>query len=59
VAALRLHADRMQQAVAQRRVSEHFTAAHPLVPIAEVPAQPDDIHDLDGLRKIGQAFGPG
>jgi anion-transporting ArsA/GET3 family ATPase len=59
VAALRLHADRMQQAVAQRRVSEHFTAAHPLVPIAEVTAQPDDIHDLDGLRKIGQAFGPG
>src|SRR6202035_340892 len=29
VAALRLHADRMQQAVAQRRVAEHFTAAHP------------------------------
>jgi anion-transporting ArsA/GET3 family ATPase len=56
VAALRLHADRMQEAVAQRRVAEHFTAAHPLVPIVEVPAQPDDIHDLDGLRRIGQAF---
>jgi anion-transporting ArsA/GET3 family ATPase len=59
VTALRLHADRMQQAAAQRRVAEHFTAAHPLVPVAEVPAQPDDIHDLDGLRRIGQAFGPG
>jgi anion-transporting ArsA/GET3 family ATPase len=59
VAALRLHADRMQEAVAQRRVAEHFTAAHPLVPIIEVPALPDDIHDLDGLRRIGQAFGPG
>jgi anion-transporting ArsA/GET3 family ATPase len=57
VAALRLHADRMQEAVAQRRVAEHFTAAHPLVPISEVPAQPDDIHDLEGLRRIGQAFG--
>jgi anion-transporting ArsA/GET3 family ATPase len=57
VTALRLHADRMQEAAAQRRVSEHFTAAHPLVPVAEIPAQPDDIHDLDGLRKIGQAFG--
>jgi anion-transporting ArsA/GET3 family ATPase len=57
VAALRLHADRMQQAAAQRRVAEHFTAAHPLVPVAEVPAQPDDIHDLEGLRKIGEAFG--
>jgi anion-transporting ArsA/GET3 family ATPase len=59
IAALRLHADRMQQAAAQRRVAEHFTAAHPLVPVAEVPAQPDDIHDLDGLRRIGRAFGPG
>jgi len=58
VAALRLHADRMQEAAAQRRVSEHFTAAHPLVPVAEVPALPDDIHDLDGLRRIGEAFGP-
>ncbi|HXW43643.1 MAG TPA: ArsA family ATPase [Streptosporangiaceae bacterium] len=57
VAALRLHAHTMQQAAAQRRVAEHFTAAHPLVPVAEVPAQPDDIHDLDGLRKIGEAFG--
>ncbi len=56
VAALRLHADRMQQAAAQRRVSEHFTAAHPLVPIAEIAAQADDIHDLDGLRRIGDAF---
>jgi anion-transporting ArsA/GET3 family ATPase len=59
VSALRLHADRMQQAAAQRRVAEHFTAAHPLVPVAEVPAQPDDIHDLDGLRRIGRAFGAG
>jgi anion-transporting ArsA/GET3 family ATPase len=57
VAALRLHADRMQQAVAQRRVAEHFTSAHPDVPVAEIPAQPDDIHDLDGLRKIGRSFG--
>jgi anion-transporting ArsA/GET3 family ATPase len=56
VSALRLHADRMQQAAAQRRVAEHFTAAHPLVPVAEIPAQPDDIHDLEGLRQIGRAF---
>lgn len=59
VAALRLHADRMQEAVAQRRVAEHFTSAHPHVPITEVPAQPDDIHDLEGLRRIGESFGPG
>ena len=57
VVVLRLHADRMQQAAAQRRYAEHFTAAHPLVPVDEIPAQPDDIHDLEGLRAIGAAFG--
>ena len=56
IAALRLHADRMQLAATERRVTEHFTAAHPLVPITEVPAQPDDVHDLAGLRIIGQSF---
>jgi anion-transporting ArsA/GET3 family ATPase len=59
IAALRLHAGQMQQSAAQHRVAEHFTAAHPLVPVAEVPAQPEDVHDLDGLRQIGQAFKAG
>ncbi len=58
IAALRLHADRMELAAAQRRAAEHFIAAHPLVPVAEIPAQPEDVHDLDGLRLIGQAFAP-
>jgi len=56
LAALRLHADRMEQAAAQRRTAEQFTAAHPLVPVTEVPAQAEDVHDLDGLRAIGHAF---
>jgi anion-transporting ArsA/GET3 family ATPase len=56
IAALRLHAERMQLTAAERRVAEHFTAAHPLIPVAEVPAQPDDVHDLDGLRTIGNSF---
>jgi anion-transporting ArsA/GET3 family ATPase len=56
IAALRLHADRMELGATQRRAAEHFTAAHPLVPVAEIPAQPEDVHDLDGLRMIGQAF---
>jgi len=56
IAALRLHADRMELGAAQRRAAEHFIAAHPLVPVAEIPAQPEDVHDLDGLRLIGQAF---
>jgi anion-transporting ArsA/GET3 family ATPase len=57
VAALRLHAERMQQVSAQRRLAEHFTAAHPVVPVAEIPALAEDVHDLAGLRAIGQAFG--
>jgi hypothetical protein len=46
----------MAQAAAQRRTAEQFTAAHPNVPVAEIPAQAEDVHDLDGLRGIGQAF---
>ena len=57
VTALRLHAERMTQRAAERRMAEHFTAAHPLVPVAEIPAQPEDVHDLDGLRAIGAGFG--
>ena len=56
VAALRLHAERTVQAATERRVTEHFTAAHPLVPVTEVPAQPEDVHDLVGLRTIGRSF---
>jgi anion-transporting ArsA/GET3 family ATPase len=56
IAALRLHADRMELGATQRRAAEHFIAAHPLVPVAEIPAQPEDVHDLEGLRLIGQAF---
>jgi anion-transporting ArsA/GET3 family ATPase len=57
LAALQLHADRMEQAAAQRRTAGQFTAAHPLVPVTEVPAQAEDVHDLEGLRAIGRAFG--
>ncbi|HEX4255133.1 MAG TPA: ArsA-related P-loop ATPase [Streptosporangiaceae bacterium] len=53
---LRLHAERMQLAARERRVAEHFTAAHPTVPVAEVVAQPEDVHDLEGLRTIGSSL---
>ena len=53
-AVLRLHAERMQLAAREQREQEHFTAAHPTVPVARVPAMPEDVHDLDGLRQIGQ-----
>jgi anion-transporting ArsA/GET3 family ATPase len=58
IAALRLHAERMRQAESERRLAKRFSAAHPLVPVAQIPAQPDDVHDLSGLRVIGSAFAP-
>src|SRR5262249_38637019 len=56
IMALRLHADRMRQASAERRLAQRLTAAPPPVPVAQIPAQPQDVHDLDGLRLIGGAF---
>ncbi|SEG82725.1 Anion-transporting ATPase, ArsA/GET3 family [Thermomonospora echinospora] len=52
-ALLRLHADRRQLAAREERLREHFTSAHPAVPVASVPAQAEDVHDLEGLRQVG------
>lgn len=52
-AILRLHTERMQVAATEQRLRERFTSAHPRVPVAEVGAQPTDVHDLEGLRTIG------
>ena len=51
---LRLHAERLQLATRDARRRARFAAAHPDVPVAQVPALPVDIHDLDGLREIGR-----
>jgi len=56
VAALRLHAGRMELAASERRLAEHFTAAHPHIPVVQIPAQPEDVHDLEGLAAIGESF---
>ncbi|MEU9835089.1 ArsA family ATPase [Streptosporangium sp. NPDC048047] len=53
-AVLRLHAGRMQLAAREHREREHFVTAHPTVPVAEVPAMWEDVHDLEGLRQIGK-----
>ncbi len=54
---LRLHADRMRRLVREQAVSARFTAAHPRVPVVQVPARAQDVHDLDGLRGVGQDLG--
>ncbi|QHC26243.1 ArsA family ATPase [Streptomyces sp. GS7] len=50
---LRLHAERMQVLARERRTRDRFTALHPEVPVAQVAALPGDVHDLAGLRAIG------
>jgi len=55
-AALRLHAERMQLRTRERRLAEVFIAAHPSVPMVEIPARPEDVHDLAGLRAIGESL---
>ncbi|KWW97450.1 ATPase [Carbonactinospora thermoautotrophica] len=50
---LRLHAERMRVIAREHRLRERFTSAYPDVPVAEIPALPVDVHDLDGLRVIG------
>jgi anion-transporting ArsA/GET3 family ATPase len=53
---LRLHAEREQVAEREAAIAERFTAANPDVPVARVPACAEDVHDLDGLREVGQAL---
>ena len=52
-AALRMHAERMQLANGNGGWPSTSPSAHPAIPVAEVVAQPEDVHDLDGLRVIG------
>jgi len=51
-ALLRLHAERVVQSRRERRLTGRFLASHPGIAMLELPAQAEDIHDLDGLREI-------
>ncbi|TMR39145.1 ArsA family ATPase, partial [Actinomadura geliboluensis] len=53
-ALLRLHTDRMQLAAREERLRDHFASTHPTVPVTAVPAQAEDVHDLEGLRQVGE-----
>ncbi|WP_210651189.1 ArsA family ATPase [Nocardioides sp. SYSU D00065] len=53
---LRLHADRVRILEREQHLCERFAAAHPQVATALVPAMAGDVHDLDGLRAIGDAL---
>ncbi|MCY7396757.1 MAG: AAA family ATPase [Nocardioides sp.] len=54
---LRLHADRVRLAEREARLRARFAAAHPDVATAVVPALAGDVHDLAGLRRVGDMLG--
>ncbi|WP_328770703.1 ArsA family ATPase [Streptomyces sp. NBC_00286] len=56
---LRLHAERMRLLFREQRTRDRFTALHPEVAVAEVAALPGDVHDLAGLRDIGDRLAAG
>ncbi|MFF2896626.1 ArsA family ATPase [Streptomyces sp. NPDC057966] len=56
---LRLHAERMQVVAREQHTRDRFTALHPEVAVTEVAALPGDVHDLEGLRAIGDRLATG
>jgi anion-transporting ArsA/GET3 family ATPase len=53
---LRVHAALVQQTVREQQVAARFTSEFPAVPVVSVGAQPTDVHDVEDLRTIGDAF---
>jgi hypothetical protein len=56
---LRLHADRMRSRDGEQKLAVRMRAAHPDLPVVEVPVRAEDVHDLDGLRGVGADLGSG
>ncbi|WP_327117194.1 ArsA family ATPase [Streptomyces sp. NBC_01341] len=56
---LRLHAERMQVVAREQHTRDRFTTLHPEVLVTEVAALPGDVHDLSGLRAIGERLATG
>jgi anion-transporting ArsA/GET3 family ATPase len=55
-ALLRLHAVQAEIAGRHQALAKRFIAGHPDIPTVEVPAASQDIHDLVGLRTVGEAL---
>jgi anion-transporting ArsA/GET3 family ATPase len=56
---LRLHADQTRMVEREALLRDRFAMAHPEVPTAVVPALAGDVHDLEGLRRVGQLLADG
>jgi len=50
---LRLHADKMRAVTREQDLIDRFASAHPDVPRAKIRALATDVHDLSGLRQVG------
>ncbi|MFJ1897327.1 ArsA family ATPase [Streptomyces sp. NPDC088115] len=59
VGLLHLHAERMQVVAREQHTRDRFTARHPEVAVIAVAALPGDVHDLAGLRAIGDRLATG
>ena len=55
-AALLVHADRVKIAEREQREITGFVSSAPRVPVVEVEALASDVHDLEGLRRIGRGL---
>ncbi|MEV0783445.1 ArsA family ATPase [Streptomyces sp. NPDC050423] len=56
---LHLHAERMRVVAREKHTRDRFTALHPEVAVTAVAALPGDVHDLTGLRAIGDRLATG
>ncbi len=56
---LRLHAQRAALAEGEHRIIGAFTRTAPKVPVADVEAMASDVHDIDGLRRVGAGLAAG
>jgi anion-transporting ArsA/GET3 family ATPase len=56
---LRLHAAQAEISARHQQLARRFTAGHPGIPVVEVPAAAQDIHDAEGLRAVGVALAGG
>ncbi|MGH3098713.1 MAG: ArsA family ATPase [Streptosporangiales bacterium] len=54
-AVLRVHAEQVKLRDREQHLRDGFVAAHPSVPVARIPALPGDVHDLEGLRSVGDS----
>jgi anion-transporting ArsA/GET3 family ATPase len=58
-ALLRIHADVLLRREREHALASRFTAAFARVPVVEVAARAQDVHDLAGLREIGAGLAKG